>query len=210
MKVYLEPDDLDVRIEIIPLIDVIFCILVFFILGAVNFTRLSGLNVDLPQAETAQTQFSDTLPVEIDALGQIKVDNTPLSEAQLSELLGNYVRQKPQGVVVLQADKLVSYGQVSRLIDALQKVGGSRVALGAIKQTPGAPDNSGLNPLGESVPNIPIQSPNNFAPTPGQTLSPTVTPLPNTQNTPGNSVLPPQVGDEVPPSSSAPIVPTVP
>jgi biopolymer transport protein ExbD len=207
MKVFLEPDDLDVRIEIIPLIDVIFCILVFFILGAVNFTRLSGLNVDLPQAETAQTQFSDTLPVEIDALGQIKVDNTPLTEAQLSQLLGNYVRQKPQGVVVLQADKLVSYGQVSRLIDALQKVGGSRVALGAIKQPPGDQNGSSLNPLGGSVPDLPTQSQPNLAPTPEQSLTPTVPTLPNA---PSSSVLPQQPGQGVPATNPDLSVPTIP
>ncbi|HEY9827473.1 MAG TPA: biopolymer transporter ExbD [Stenomitos sp.] len=136
MKTYLEPDDLDVRIEIVPLIDVIFCILVFFILGAMNIARLQGLNLDLPQAETAKTQLSDTLPVQIDALGQTKVENTVVTDDQLTQILTAYVQQKPQGIVVIQADKLVSYGQVARLIDTLQKVGGSRVALGASTQIP--------------------------------------------------------------------------
>lgn len=185
MKVFLEPDDLDVRIEIIPLIDVIFCILVFFILGAVNFTRLAGLNVDLPQAETAQTQFSDTLPIEIDALGQIKYENTPVTEDQLSQLLAKYVSEKPQGVVLLQADKLVSYGQVTRLIDKLQKVGGSRVALGAMKQTP----DSGNSQSNESTPNVPLQTLPNL----NQPTVPTLEP-----NTPSGSTLPQQPGNELP------------
>jgi biopolymer transport protein ExbD len=192
MKVFLEPDDLDVRIEIIPLIDVIFCILVFFILGAVNFTRLAGLNVDLPQAETAQTQFSDTLPVEIDALGQIKFENTPITEDQLSQLLAKYVSEKPQGVVLLQADKLVSYGQVTRLIDTLQKVGGSRVALGAMKQT----SNSGSQSNG-LTPNVPLQT----LPNPNQ---PTVPALES--NTPSGTSLPPQPGNGLP--STLPTGPT--
>jgi biopolymer transport protein ExbD len=170
MKVYLEPDDLDVRIEIVPLIDVIFCILVFFILGAVNIARLQGLNIDLPQAETAKTQFSDTLPVEIDALGQIKIENTPVTEEQLSQILAAYVKQKPQGVVVVNADKLVSYGQVTRLIDTLQKVGGTRVALGAVPQAPasGNPNPGGLN----LTPTLP----ENLSPLPDLTQPPTETP----------------------------------
>lgn len=155
MKTYLEPDDLDVRIEIVPLIDVIFCILVFFILGAVNIARLQGLNLDLPQAETAKTQLSDTLPVQIDALGQIKVENTVVTEEQLNQILGAYVRQKPQGVVVVQADKLVSYGQVARLIDTLQKVGGSRVALGASTQIPLPQNGTSTNGLNTN-PNLPV------------------------------------------------------
>jgi biopolymer transport protein ExbD len=185
MKVFLEPDDLDVRIEIVPLIDVIFCILVFFILGAVNFTRLAGLNVDLPQAETAQTQFSDTLPVEIDALGQIKFENTPITEDQLSQLLAKYVSEKPQGVVLLQADKLVSYGQVTRLIDKLQKVGGSRVALGAMKQT----SDSGNSQSNGSTPNVPLQTLPNL----NQPTVPTLEP-----NTPSGSTLPQQPGNGLP------------
>ncbi len=163
MKIHLEPDDLDVRIELIPLIDVIFCILVFFILGAVSFGRAQGLNLDLPTAENAQTQLSDTLNVEIDALGQLKVEKATVTEAQLVRILGDYVRQKPQGVVVLQAEKLVSYGQVARLIDTLQKVGGNRVALGAVKPpttqpnspaTDLLPDPLQLNPSSEIAPQV--------------------------------------------------------
>ncbi|WP_404790092.1 biopolymer transporter ExbD [Altericista sp. CCNU0014] len=178
MKVYLEPDDLDVRIEIVPLIDVIFCILVFFILGAVTFARMEGLNVDLPQAGTAKTQFGDTLPVEVDALGQIKVRNTTISESQLTQLLAAYVGQNPEGIVVLQADKLVSYGQVARLIDTLQKVGGTRVALGATMQAP-VPQPGGTFP-GESLPTLPNQLQPDLNRPAGSPYVPTVpAPLPN-------------------------------
>jgi biopolymer transport protein ExbD len=182
MKVYLEPDDLDVRIEIVPLIDVIFCILVFFILGAVNIARLQGLNIDLPKAETAKTQFSDTLPVEIDALGQIRIDNATLNESQLKQILTAYVKQKPDGVVVVNADKLVSYGQVAQLIDTLQKVGGTRVALGTVPQAPTpetTPGSLDLNPpLSPTLPGSLNQSPD-LAPPLQPLPSPTLPGVPN-------------------------------
>ena len=202
MKIQLEPDDLDVRIELIPLIDVIFCILVFFILGAVSYGRAQGLNLDLPTAETAQAQLSDTLNVEVDALGQIKVENATLTEAQLVRLLGDYVRQKPQGIVVLQADKLVSYGQVARLIDTLQKVGGNRVALGAVKAAPqptpaaGAdllPDPLQLNPSSE----LPSQA----LPQPTVLQSPTV---PNGTVPVQQPVVPSAPGTSAAPRQTAP------
>ncbi len=198
MKVYLEPDDLDVRIELIPLIDVIFCILVFFILGAVSFARMEGLNVDLPQAGTAQTQLGDTLPVEVDALGQIKIRNTTISENQLSQLLATYVSQNPQGVVVLQADKLVSYGQVARLIDTLQKVGGTRVALGATMQAP-IPQSGSIFP-GDNIPNLPNQAQPNFNQPSVPSYVPTVpVPLPNQNpNLPSNSLSPNSSGGLMP------------
>jgi biopolymer transport protein ExbD len=151
MKVNLEPDELDVRIEMIPLVDVIFCILAFFILAAVGLARGEGLNIDLPTAETGQTQLGAKVAVEIDALGQVKVQDTPITEDQLTQFLAAYVKKNPKGVIELYADKLVSYGQVVRLIDVLQKVGGNRVSLGTqpgarTNPAPNNPLNQPLNP----------------------------------------------------------------
>lgn len=188
MKVNIEPDDLDVRIEIIPLIDIIFCILVFFLLGAVSTAKTEGLNVDLPQASSAQTQFGDTLLVEVDVLGQIIIQNTVVSKDQLSQLLAAYVAQKPQGVVVFQADKRLNYETVIGLFDLLRKVGGTRVALGTTDRTATPQTGSGIP--GGGVPTLPNQDPLNL----GQPIAPTVTPilpLPSTGGAPNNSGAPP-------------------
>jgi biopolymer transport protein ExbD len=207
MKVNIEPDDLDVRIEIIPLIDIIFCILVFFLLGAVTTGSTKGLNVDLPKANSGQTQFGDQLTVEVDVLGQIIIQNTVVSKEQLSQLLATYVAQKPQGVVVFQADKRLNYETVIDLFDLLRKVGGTRVALGTTDRsatpqplTPGLgmptlPNPSGQlnlnqptlpnplsNPLPNEVPVIPT-SPTNTNPNPAG-----VTPV--VPNSPNGAVLP--------------------
>ena len=185
MKVNIEPDDLDVRIEIIPLIDIIFCILVFFLLGAVSTAKTEGLNVDLPQASSAQTQFGDTLVVEVDVLGQIIIQNTVVSKEQLSQLLAAYVAQKPQGVVVFQADKRLNYETVIGLFDLLRKVGGTRVALGTTDRV--ATPQSGSSIPGVGVPTLPNQNQLNL----GQPTAPTVTPilpLPSTSAAPKNSI----------------------
>jgi biopolymer transport protein ExbD len=140
MKIYLEPDDLDVRIEIIPLIDVIFCILVFFILGAVTFGRAQSVGVDLPTAGSAQTEFDSTLNVVIDNFGLISISEkgqkTPVTEEQLGQLLAVYVSKYPQGLVQLEADKVISYGQVIRVFDLLREVGGTRVSLAVDNSSP--------------------------------------------------------------------------
>lgn len=204
MKIFLEPDDLDVRIELIPLIDVIFCILVFFILGAVSYGRAQGLNLDLPKAETAQTQLSDTLKVEVDSLSQIKVDNTPVTEEQLVQVMAGYIRKNPQGVVVLEADRLVNYGTVAQLIDKLQQIGGNRVALGAVRPDPNAaspspfpgslqPPTSPLNPGLSSPQTLPQPS------LPGTVTVPQTIPQTIPQTT--SPVLPSGAGKTAPQSS---------
>jgi biopolymer transport protein ExbD len=192
MKVNIEPDDLDVRIEMIPLIDIIFCILVFFLLGSVTTSKTEALNVDLPRASSGQTQFGDTLTVEVDVLGQIIIKNTVISKDQLSQLLAAYVAQKPEGVVVFQADKRLNYETVINLFDLLRKVGGTRVALGTTDKVT-TPQNLNLTP-GLGMPTLPdpLGQPN---------LSPT---LPNTSPViPGTSVAP---NNSVP--NPAPGVPT--
>ena len=187
MKVNIEPDELDVRIEIIPLIDIIFCILVFFLLGAVTTSRTEGLNVDLPRASSGQTQFGDTLTVEVDVLGQIIIQNTVVSKEQLSQLLSTYVAQKPQGVVVFQADKRLNYETVIDLFDLLRKVGGTRVALGTTDKA-AAPQNLNLTP-GLGLPTLPNQlGQPNLNPSTVPNTSPTIPGIPNTTPNPASGI----------------------
>jgi biopolymer transport protein ExbD len=180
MKVNIEPDELDVRIEMIPLIDIIFCILVFFLLSGVNTAKTEALNVDLPRASSGQSQFGDTLTVEVDVLGQIIIKNTVISKDQLSQLLAAYVAQKPEGVVVFQADKRLNYETVINLFDLLRKVGGTRVALGTTN-TAATPQDLNLIPgLGLPTAPNPLGQPNLNSPT-----------LPNPSPTiPGTSAVP--------------------
>jgi biopolymer transport protein ExbD len=190
MKVNIEPDDLDVRIEMIPLIDIIFCILVFFLLGSVTTSKTEALNVDLPRASSAQAQFGDTLTVEVDVLGQIIIKNTVISKDQLSQLLAAYVAQKPEGVVVFQADKRLNYETVINLFDLLRKVGGTRVALGTTDKAATPQDLNLIPGLGMPTTPNPLGQPNLNSPT-----LPNPSPvLPGTSPVPNNPVPNPAAG----------------
>ncbi|NJL78067.1 MAG: biopolymer transporter ExbD, partial [Richelia sp. SM2_1_7] len=70
MKINLNNPTEDIQIQIIPLLDVIFCILTFFILASLQLTRQQSINIDLPQAETATSspqagEQREILPVTI-------------------------------------------------------------------------------------------------------------------------------------------------
>lgn len=129
MKINLDPPMQDVRIEVVPLIDVIFCILTFFILAAMGLTRLQAINLDLPQASTGAAQMREMLIVSIDPIGQTYVEKQPVSREQLAQILRNYDKTRPNGLIVLNASQLVSYNDVIQVLDLLRSVGGSRVAL---------------------------------------------------------------------------------
>jgi biopolymer transport protein ExbD len=75
------------KIEIIPMIDTIFFLLVFFMLSSLALTKLNGLPVNLPKAATATKQQPNDLTITIDKERQIYVNKQPVTLAQLGTTL---------------------------------------------------------------------------------------------------------------------------
>lgn len=193
MKINLHSPIEEVQVQIIPLIDVIFCILTFFLLAALQFTRQQAINVDLPRAVTGTTpQIRDTLIVTIDSVGQIYVEQEPVTQGQMYQKLQAYRSTNPTGMMVLNASRTSSYNDVVQVLDRMREVGGDRVALATI---PGNADQSaGSNPI--LVPNAPTSIPDPLA-IPSAPIQP---PLPADLGQGANPSIP----------NSVPVFPTAP
>jgi biopolymer transport protein ExbD len=201
MKVKLDTPGEDVQIQIIPLIDVVFCILTFFLLAALQFTRQQAINVDLPKASTgedsaANSQIkSNILPVTIDAVGLTYIEKEPVKQEELEARLKQYIQTNPDGILVLNASRTATYNDVIQTLDLLRKVGGSRVSLGIIPGSSqpltnspnfGIPPSPETNPSGNLIP-LPPTNPNLF-PVPGNGLNPSTSPaIPNNSLPPGTA-----------------------
>jgi len=210
MKVNLHTPVEEVQIQIIPLIDVVFCILTFFLLAALQFTRQQAINVDLPKASTGTaagvTGQSASRIVTIDAVGNTYIEKQPVKREELAEQLKQYLQQNPNGILVLNASRTATYNDVVETLDVLRQVGGDRVSLGIIPgpsqpsvsqpnlpTQPYFPNNPGVppapipdvNPQGNFNPNIPFnpnQIPTNPVPPPtGEGVIPAVPNAPATQ-----------------------------
>ena len=199
MKINLHTPIEEVQVPIVPLIDVIFCILTFFLLAALQFTRQQAINVDLPKASTGAAPYvQQRLIVTLDSAGQVFVEQNQVGMDQLSQTLQVYLQSYPRGMVVLNASRTSSYNDVIEVLDAMRQVGGDRVALATIAGSPDRPAGSNLlrgtsptnslNPLGSptpAMPSTPSEFP--FPSAPGQSLNqqgsnwvnPSLTPLPN-------------------------------
>jgi biopolymer transport protein ExbD len=166
MKIDLDSTEPDVRIEVVPLIDVIFCILTFFILAAVTLTRQAAINVDLPRAESGTTQMRQILIVSVDPIGQAYVEKLPVSRDQLYQAIVNFRQQNPEGMMVLYASRAASYNDVVQVLDLLRSAGGDRVALATLPGEGGNPTAPFNPPSADSIdPNNPLNpSGNPFAP----------------------------------------------
>jgi len=118
-------------INIVPMIDVIFAILTFFIMSTLFLTRSQGLPVNLPKATTTQVQRSSTITVTLDNQGQIALNRQPVDLAALEGRVSGLIAPSQEAVVVLNADEQVNHGQVIAVMDRIRRVPGAKLAIAA-------------------------------------------------------------------------------
>lgn len=117
------------QINIVPMIDVIFAILTFFIISTLYLTRSQGLDVNLPAATTAKVQRSSPITVTLDRLGRLAVNRQVVQLDSLAAQVSQLITPNQQVVVVLNADKQVTHGQVVAVMDRLRQVPGATLAI---------------------------------------------------------------------------------
>lgn len=120
------------RIEIIPMIDTIFFLLVFFMISTLSMARYGGLPVNLPKAATGQQTLSESAAVTITPDGKIAIDKREVPRAQVGEILKARLLKTPDLLVLINADEKVEHGVVVEVMDAARQAGVAKMAI-AIK-----------------------------------------------------------------------------
>jgi biopolymer transport protein ExbD len=130
------PDDSETpfQINIVPMIDVLFCILTFFIVSSLYLIRSEGLPVNLPKAGTAQIQPQARIVITIDSKGRIALNRQFMRLDQLSAAVRSLMGKNSQALVVINADERVAHGRVVSVIDRLNQVKGVKLAIAAQRQ----------------------------------------------------------------------------
>lgn len=129
-----EEPDLPPRINILPMIDVIFAILVFFIVSSLYLTRSEGLPVNLPRATTAEVQKTKQITVTLDEKGKLTIDSKPAAINQLKAEIEKLIKTDSNTTVIVNADKTVEHGQVVDIIDQLRQIPDVQLAIAAKKK----------------------------------------------------------------------------
>jgi biopolymer transport protein ExbD len=118
------------RIEIIPMIDTVFFLLVFFMMASLAMTVHGGIPINLPKAARAEAARA---PVSISVArdGVVYLEREPIEPAQLTARLQARARTGPDLAVVIEADTEVLHGRVADVMDAvrLAKVGKLAIAV---------------------------------------------------------------------------------
>lgn len=128
-----EPES-EAQINIVPMIDIIFSILAFFIISSMFLSKSEGLPVNLPQASTAAVQTETVkLTISIDAEGMLMLDEKAVVLEDLEQAVRDRMKAEPVSVVVLKADKAVEHGQVVDVMDRVRRIEGAKLAIAAEK-----------------------------------------------------------------------------
>ncbi len=117
------------RIEIIPMIDVIFFLLVFFMISSMSMTHSHGISVQLPKSTTAPKAIKPRFVVTLTKDGGIFVNKTQTSLSNLGTLLAAEMRQSPEEMVIISADQGVNYGIVVQAMEEARKIGVRKFSL---------------------------------------------------------------------------------
>ncbi len=209
MKVDMNNRQSDVQIEILPMIDVIFCILTFFILAAVGLSRQQVIDLELPSVNNSVPLLGDgrdRLYISIDSVGQVYLEANPVPISLLQNAAAQYLQENPGGTVVLYAATSARYEDVITVLDLLKSVAGNRISLATLPKAASLDPTQGTQPGQSGQPGLP-QSGFPNSPDPAglpQSGGVPITPTPS-GDIPGGSGLPPVTPS--PGTSSIPISP---
>lgn len=113
----------------LPLIDIVFLLLVFFIYAMLSMVVHRGIPINLPKTSTAPLDQSDYLSLSIDRGGAIHLDKMRVTVDELPSQLRQRKEEHPHLKVFIGGDRLVQYEKVIQVVDVVRQVGISRVAL---------------------------------------------------------------------------------
>ena len=118
------------RVEVIPMIDIMMFLLVFFVVISLRMIAGTGVPMEIPGSKTTQSIKSSTVTVGITRTGDTVIDGKPVNPEQLKARLVELKKQKPVDVV-LAGDKDVSLQSLLQVMDAVRGAGISSVGIAA-------------------------------------------------------------------------------
>jgi biopolymer transport protein ExbD len=118
------------EVNLTPMLDVVFIMLIFFIVTA-SFVKESGIEVNRPDAATAEKKERGNILVAISQNNQIWVDKRQVDPRALRANIERLHAENPQGAVVIQADKESKNGLLVQVMDAARLAGVFNVSIAA-------------------------------------------------------------------------------
>ncbi|HHV94589.1 MAG TPA: biopolymer transporter ExbD [Firmicutes bacterium] len=116
-------------VQIVPLIDIIFSVLVFFMLATTFKTHPAGLNLELPRAASYDRQASSQITISIAKDGRMFLGERQVNTNTLRSEVKSALDKRPDLFVIIKADREARYDYVVQVMDVVRQLGGYRFGL---------------------------------------------------------------------------------
>jgi biopolymer transport protein ExbD len=120
----------EAEVNMTPMLDVVFIMLIFFIVTA-SFVKEAGIDINKPDAETAERKQRGNILVAITESGEIWIDKRAVDRRAVRANIERLRAENPQGGVVIQADKNSKNGLLVDVMDAAREAGVYEIAIAA-------------------------------------------------------------------------------
>ena len=121
-------------INILPMIDIIFAILSFFIISSLYLTKIDTIKVNLPKSSTAVREQNKPQIITIDNNENIYFNSNEISLTNMSSLIRTNIENLDEPIVILRADTSVKHGFIVNLLDELRKIENLKIGISTEKQ----------------------------------------------------------------------------
>ena len=119
----------DIQINILPMIDIIFVILSFFIISSLYLVKLESIPLDLPKAETSKNELNDPIIISMDIEGKIYINKNYSDKKSFEFDLKKLISKKDKNFILIRADKDIRYGEFIYVLDILRKYKNLKIAV---------------------------------------------------------------------------------
>lgn len=121
------------EINITPLVDMVFLLLIFFMLSS-SFIVLPGIKVNLPKAVTSEVIKDKNIVVTVNNNNVIYLNDKPITPKELTDHLQDIVKKKQGKPLLIKADKDTQLGSVVRVWDICRKVGITQINIATLQE----------------------------------------------------------------------------
>ncbi len=123
-------DDEAEEMNLTPMLDVVFIMLIFFIVTA-SFVKQAGIDVNRPDSETARAQANASILIAVGSNNDIWIDRNKVGQQGVRPAIERLLAENPEGAVVIQADQESQAEAVLTILAAAREAGVKSIALSA-------------------------------------------------------------------------------
>ena len=125
-------DEEEAAIDMTPMLDIVFIMLIFFIVTT-SFVKEAGVEVIKPTAANQTKQQSANIFIAVRSSGEIWLDKRKVDVERIAANLEKLLAEQPTDVVIIQADKGAKHGVVVKVMDAIKEAGIDKISIAAAR-----------------------------------------------------------------------------